>query len=979
MKFGDICGLCMGKKVGQEPVKLCKKCFEVNAVKRQCCNAVFCDHCYTKDKVCPNCKQATRQEKMTGATYTLQVYSEHEECRNCLDPGLKRRCCGNYYCDECYFAQPNCRSCGTPVGDKGIRFTFSRAAIVSIVIGWATTAFIALVVVALVVTLLASESQRPEGIYGNQCYGFFKTCDRTVCINMDRNVSQGTQPLPDLSTWEDCDLDSLVRLRATACVYDEQLYELSDKAYGFEVCDSEFNEAVTVFEDDFENWEDSTFDSNLQRSALWADIVNADPNVFCGVDSDGGTKALTFFGNNLRYAETQNLDMSTGGWLEGLLFIAPLGYDFTNPFCKTSYTGNIKVLYSLNDGETWEQLFFFDSLVFQQSEYFPFRVDLTQNASSHSVRFRFQQPTFAGDRDGWALDNLKIYKYLPNDWQTSAAFVDVKEQSDENIGDLQCCYDTDWCTRRLSVDGMDECADRGDSGVFQLRLAEFYILMVVLLNVLKFAYLAGYEWFARKRYPFQDEIEDICSLERIQRHLPPAWRPKKSLTDIAENAHELARLRDDELKGDLKEEEGAGDIIKSEDERKAERKLEKEQRRRRQLRMKKKIEKRNAYKMARRVNITELEPVPTVDDDGDSDEDGEKKDPDKEAVRFGSEQMASEIDRFKRQSLAMLRVPYEVKVSERWRFTFAGITIGAFVVIFLFLASTTQYYSVHQEITPYGDGSLAQDVVLTSFGINFFAFVCDLKEVYFALKYVVPLRDAWTPLVTIDRTEDINSLFIGPHTILLGDVSSVNIFPKTATRLCAAAYVLGCFPWCMFSLVIRNTLLHFAAMRIVTPALGFFTLLRAVLGPGLLVKFAYSLRYVFSYTMYTRETVGQACQSDKTKLTAAHATLGLTLFGTFLGTIVAFEYMGWIFLGLLVGGFIFGASIGFTHELAIHPWMYLTTLDEGFTITLKKNRKCPCKHNFAYCTEMHQFTEVFLIFTREDVRFVQMVKGGSNT
>jgi len=88
----------------------CKLCLESNAFKRKCCNALYCDHCYTKNESCPNCKVMTRQEKLTGATYQLKVYSEHEECRVCLEPGICRRCCNNYYCDTCYYRMPLCRS-----------------------------------------------------------------------------------------------------------------------------------------------------------------------------------------------------------------------------------------------------------------------------------------------------------------------------------------------------------------------------------------------------------------------------------------------------------------------------------------------------------------------------------------------------------------------------------------------------------------------------------------------------------------------------------------------------------------------------------------------------------------------------------------------------------------------------------------------------------------------------------------------------
>ena len=48
--------------------KLCLMCFESGATVRPCCNALYCDHCYTKNRMCPNCDAATRLEKMTGAT-----------------------------------------------------------------------------------------------------------------------------------------------------------------------------------------------------------------------------------------------------------------------------------------------------------------------------------------------------------------------------------------------------------------------------------------------------------------------------------------------------------------------------------------------------------------------------------------------------------------------------------------------------------------------------------------------------------------------------------------------------------------------------------------------------------------------------------------------------------------------------------------------------------------------------------------------
>ena len=37
-------------KVAHHNIRLCAMCFEPGVRKRKCCNADYCDHCYTKDK-----------------------------------------------------------------------------------------------------------------------------------------------------------------------------------------------------------------------------------------------------------------------------------------------------------------------------------------------------------------------------------------------------------------------------------------------------------------------------------------------------------------------------------------------------------------------------------------------------------------------------------------------------------------------------------------------------------------------------------------------------------------------------------------------------------------------------------------------------------------------------------------------------------------------------------------------------------------
>jgi hypothetical protein len=166
------------KKIGVKSVKTCRLCFEPGAYKRPCCKGLFCDHCYVKNKRCPNCNVQTKQEALTGATYQLKIYSEHEECRVCLDPGLPRRCCNNYYCDTCFYKAPTCRSCGTPVSKIGeVQEITQDAHYCTVFLGWALSIFITLVLLSFIGIIISAEKEMPVTIFDYNCYGFFRKCE----------------------------------------------------------------------------------------------------------------------------------------------------------------------------------------------------------------------------------------------------------------------------------------------------------------------------------------------------------------------------------------------------------------------------------------------------------------------------------------------------------------------------------------------------------------------------------------------------------------------------------------------------------------------------------------------------------------------------------------------------------------------------------------------------------------------------------
>ncbi len=57
-----------------DDVPLCVICFEEGKL-RPCCKVVYCDYDYSKNNVCPNCKNETKVDKRTGAVFKIHKFS----------------------------------------------------------------------------------------------------------------------------------------------------------------------------------------------------------------------------------------------------------------------------------------------------------------------------------------------------------------------------------------------------------------------------------------------------------------------------------------------------------------------------------------------------------------------------------------------------------------------------------------------------------------------------------------------------------------------------------------------------------------------------------------------------------------------------------------------------------------------------------------------------------------------------------------
>ena len=115
-------------------------------------------------------------------------------------------------------------------------------------------------------------------------------------------------------------------------------------------------------------------------------------------------------------------------------------------------------------------------------------------------------------------------------------------------------------------------------------------------------------------------------------------------------------------------------------------------------------------------------------------------------------------------------------------------------------------------------------------------------------------------------------------------------------------YLIGSFPWCMFSLLLREAKLPFEVSRILGPILVTIMGIRAILGPSFMIKITFAMTYLFDFDLVSRDQLGKAFEKPKVKLLAYHFSFGFGMGCLILTSFVAASYAGWAMLfGLLIG------------------------------------------------------------------------------
>lgn len=250
--------------------------------------------------------------------------------------------------------------------------------------------------------------------------------------------------------------------------------------------------------------------------------------------------------------------MSSGGWLEAKVLLSPEGWDITRTNCKTSYGGGIDIEYSIDDGGTWIVLSHYDAWEYRSSTFFNVHLEIPEVAQTTETRFQFRQPHFDSSLDAWALDDVKVYRYLPPDWHSVAGFMSNVRSAWKEMQRLQCCFDTEWCIHRLSITDQLKCSryEWYDKN-YILRGSELYVCLCAFVTMIKWIYCATEQYFIRNRLPFQDEYEDITQIDWLMEYLPPRYRPMKNLSDYVGDIHKSARLVAD-LRNALDDQEEEG-------------------------------------------------------------------------------------------------------------------------------------------------------------------------------------------------------------------------------------------------------------------------------------------------------------------------------------------------------------------------------------------------------------------------------------
>jgi len=463
-------------------------------------------------------KDVKKPEIVTGDE-AAEPEAEALECPSCLGPGFKRDCCDSSYCNKCFYRDGCCPGCGAQGAPRGFEYKVADPGQIPQACGWGITHSFLAACLLLCLVALTNEGLRRQTVHGFQCYQWYSSCERSVCVHL--NTSDPPQ-MTDNNDWdaEGCDdRRDQNKMRGVACVTDPEVFRRSNKRLGYDLCwgsqaraedpslgglhgqmkggnvgseadspngnsgrefegrGAKFTGGAYVFEDDFDSWEGnfnerdpSTFPQRFYRAALWYNTTNAGSSDKCG--SWSGERALRFSGKTERRASTFPMDVRFGGYVNFRLKFAPEGQGATED-CNSAFSGDVDLWYAALDplllnpnaskladqplSHNWTRWKTFVVTSFPSDGRWTFQsLKLPKEAWSQGTRFMFDQPSFEDKRDHFAVDDVHVWHRFEPKWYQKKWFKRQQTKAQKRAGVAACCLGSIQCSLRLTSKEKEE-------------------------------------------------------------------------------------------------------------------------------------------------------------------------------------------------------------------------------------------------------------------------------------------------------------------------------------------------------------------------------------------------------------------------------------------------------------------------------------------------------------------------------------------
>ena len=188
---------------------------------------------------------------------------------------------------------------------------------------------------------------------------------------------------------------------------------------------------------------------SYRKSALWEEVRNGNPLSICG--SSRGKNSLVFAGQKFRDATSHPLNLEYGGSISFSIKFGGFTYEdgtYHDEFCRPAFTGDMYILYSIDNKQSWQELAQFAAQVYKKAYHFNETVDIPPDAWSLKTYIRFEQRDFKMSDDFVAIDNVTIQaNAVPEDWESSDNWILAKTKATNNDKKAQCCFNSRKCER----------------------------------------------------------------------------------------------------------------------------------------------------------------------------------------------------------------------------------------------------------------------------------------------------------------------------------------------------------------------------------------------------------------------------------------------------------------------------------------------------------------------------------------------------